>query len=173
MIPNPLHPAVVHFPIVLGVLLPISAIVALWAIRAGARPARAWVVPVVFAAAVVASAWVAIETGEAEEDRVEAVVGEARLHEHDEAAERFLVVSGLVLLVAAVGLTGGTLGSAGRLLASAGSVGVLVLGFLVGKAGGELVYRHGAAQPYVTAVPGTATPVATIRDGDDDEYEHD
>jgi hypothetical protein len=49
-------------------------------------------------------------------------------------------------------------------------VGVLVLGFLVGKAGGELVYRHGAAQPYVTAFPGTATPDATIRsrDGGDD-----
>ena len=32
MLPNPLHPAVVHFPIVLMFLLPISAGVALWAL---------------------------------------------------------------------------------------------------------------------------------------------
>ena len=46
MLPDPLHPAVVHFPIVLMVLLPFVAASALWAIRRGARPVRAWAVPV-------------------------------------------------------------------------------------------------------------------------------
>jgi len=45
MLPNPLHPAVVHFPIVLALLLPIFAIGALWTIRRGARPRRAWGIP--------------------------------------------------------------------------------------------------------------------------------
>ena len=49
MLPNPLHPAVVHFPIVFMFLLPISAGVALWAIRRGANPLKAWAVPVAFA----------------------------------------------------------------------------------------------------------------------------
>ncbi len=46
LLPNPLHPALVHFPIVLMVLLPVSAVVALWAIRRGAQPTRAWLVAV-------------------------------------------------------------------------------------------------------------------------------
>lgn len=172
MIPDPLHPAVVHFPVALAVLLPIFALGALWAIRNGVRPARAWAIPVALAAALVASAWVALETGEAEEDRVEAVVGEAVLHAHEEAGERFLVLSGLVLIVAAVGLVGGTLGSAGRLLATAGSLVVLVVGLAVGKAGGELVYRHGAAEPYVTAASTAATaPAAPARTRDDDDHD--
>jgi hypothetical protein len=36
MIPQPLHPAVVHFPIVLALLLPVVAIIALIMIRRGA-----------------------------------------------------------------------------------------------------------------------------------------
>lgn len=150
MLPDPLHPAVVHFPIVLAFLLPIFAAGALWAIRRGMEPRRAWAIPAALAVALTASGWLAVQTGEAQEDRVELVVGEVALHEHEEAAERFLVLSGLVLLVAGVGFAGGTVGSAGRLLATAGSVAVLVIGFTVGEAGGELVYRHGAAQPYVT-----------------------
>jgi uncharacterized membrane protein len=172
MIPDPLHPAVVHFPIVLAVLLPIFALGSLWAIRVGARPARAWAIPVALAAALVASAWVALETGEAEKERVEAVVEKALLHGHEEAGERFLVLSALVLIVAGVGLFGGTLGSAGRLLASAGSLGVLVVGLAVGKAGGELVYRHGAAQPYVTAASSAAAAAAALaRTHDDDDHD--
>lgn len=171
MIPDPLHPAVVHFPIVLAVLLPIFALGALWAIRRGAKPRRPWAIPVALAVALTASAWVALETGEAEEERVEGVVGEAALHEHEEAGERFLVLSGLVLVLAGAGLAGGTLGSAARLLATAGSLGVLVAGFAVGKAGGELVYRHGAAQPYVTAAGSSAAGVATPERNHEEEDE--
>lgn len=156
MLPNPLHPAVVHFPIVLVVLLPLVALGALWAIRCGASVRRAWAVPLAFAAALAASAWVAVETGEAEEDRVERVVGEAALHEHEEAAERFLVLSGALLLVAAAGLTGGPLGRAGRLLSTVGAFGLIVAGVQVGAAGGELVYEHGAADAYVQAAQDAA-----------------
>ena len=51
MLPNPLHPAVVHFPMVFAVLLPISAALAMWAIQRGTKPLRAWAVPVAFALA--------------------------------------------------------------------------------------------------------------------------
>src|SRR4051812_16149230 len=100
----PMHPLVVHFPVVLAVLLPISAIVALWAIRKGATPRKAWAVPLSVAAALALSAWVATETGEAQEDRVERVVARGALHGHEEAAERFLMLSGVLVLVAAGGL---------------------------------------------------------------------
>lgn len=144
----PLHPLVVHFPIVLAVLLPISAIAALWAVRKGATPRKAWAVPVAFAAALTLSSWVAVQTGEAQEDRVERVVARGALHGHEEAAERFLVLSGVLVVVAAVGLAGGTVGRAARLVSTAGAIGLIAAGAQVGHSGGELVYRHGAASAY-------------------------
>ena len=149
MLPQPLHPAVVHFPIAFAVLLPISAVLALWAIRRGAKPLRAWAVPLALAVALTGSGWVALETGEAQEDRIEAIVGEGPLHEHEEAAERFLLLSGILTLVAAGGMAGGVFGTASRFVASLGSVLILAAGIQVGAAGGDLVYKYGAAQAYV------------------------
>lgn len=50
--------------------------------------------PVGLATALAVSSWVAVETGEQQEDRVERVVGERPLHSHEEAAELFLLLSG-------------------------------------------------------------------------------
>ncbi len=171
MFPDPLHPAVVHFPIVLAVLLPIFALGALWAIRRGAHPRWAWAIPLALAAAMAATGWAAVETGEDQEDRVEEIVGEAPLHEHEEAGERFLLLSGLVLLVAAAGLADGTVGTAGRYLATAGSLVVLWAGIAVGDLGGELVYRHGAAAAYAdsTTGPAAAAPEQERDETHDDE----
>jgi hypothetical protein len=152
MLPSPLHPAVVHFPIVFAVLLPLAALGALWFIRKGSVPLRAWAFPLAIAVGLTGSAWVALQTGEAEEERVEAFVAEAAIHEHEEAAERFLLVAGVVTLVAGAGLLSGMFGSAARIVATAGTVAVLLAGVQVGRAGGELVYEHGAAQAYVSEV---------------------
>ena len=165
MFPEPLHPAVVHFPLVLALLLPVVAVVALWAVRLGAVPARAWAAPLAVAVALAASAWVAVRTGGAEEDRVEAVVAESVIHEHEEAAERFLVLSSVVMLLTVAGLMRGTLGSAARGLTVAGALVVAVAGVQVGAAGGELVYRHNAASVY--ASPGAALQVLDREDHDD------
>jgi uncharacterized membrane protein len=150
----PLHPLVVHFPIVLSILLPISVIAALWAIRKGSTPRRAWALPLVAAAALTASAWVAVETGESEEDRVERVVSENAIHGHEEAAERFMVLSGVLLLVAGAGLLPRTAGQAARLVTAVGALGLVAAGVQVGHSGGTLVYRHGAASAYANAAGG-------------------
>ncbi len=171
MLPEPLHPAVVHFPLVLAFLLPISALVALWTIRRGAATRRAWAVPVAFALALSASAWLALETGQSEEDRVESVVSENAIHGHEEAAERFLLFSGVTGLLVIVGLAGGTVGTAARLLATVGSFALTLAAVQVGAAGGELVYRHGAASAYVQA-PGSAPVLGEHGGGgEDDEHE--
>lgn len=160
----PLHPLVVHFPIVLAVLLPISAIVALWVIRKGTTPRRAWAVPLALAAGLSLSSFVATRTGDNEEDRVERVVAESALHGHEEAGERFLVLSAVLLLVATAGLVGGSLGQAARYLSTAGAIVLVAAAAQVGHSGGSLVYQHGAASAY--ANPGSA-PQVTER-GDDD-----
>src|SRR5512147_2392543 len=76
MLPNPLHPAVVHMPIALTILLPFFAVGALWAIRRGARPLRAWGLAVALLGALVGSGWVALWSGQRQEDTVERVVTE-------------------------------------------------------------------------------------------------
>lgn len=153
MLPDPLHPIVVHFPIVLVVLLPLFAAGALVAIRRGAAPRRAWALPLTLAAALTLSAWIAIETGEAQEERVEEVVSEVALHTHEEAAERFLVLSGVLLLIAGAGLVTGLIGSSARLVATVGAVVLIGAGIQVGGSGGDLVYKHGAANAYVSPAP--------------------
>ena len=148
MLPDPMHPAVVHFPIVLAVLAPVFAIGALWAIRRGARPARAWGVTTLVLAALAASAWVSVETGEQQEDRVERVVGERPLESHEEAAETFLLAAAGVLAISALGLARGSVGRVGRLAGAVGTVVLVGLGWNVGRSGGALVYQHGAASAY-------------------------
>jgi len=159
LIPNPLHPAVVHLPIAFAVLLPLFAVGALWFIRRGSRPRAAWGVFVAMSAALVASAWVSLQTGEQQEERVEDVVAEASIHQHEEAADLFLAVSAGVLIVALGGLAGGRIGQAGRWLSTAGTVAVLASGWNVGHSGGMLVYRDGAASAYTQSV-GTGAPGA-------------
>ena len=164
LIPNPLHPAVVHLPIAFAVMLPLFAIGALWFIRRGSRPRAAWGVFVAMSAALVASAWVSLQTGEQQEERVEDVVSEASIHQHEEAAGLFLAVSAGVLIVGVGGLVGGRIGQVGRLVATAGTVAVLASGWNVGHSGGMLVYREGAASAYAQS-GGTGASGAQEQEG--------
>ena len=144
----PMHPLVVHFPIVLAVLLPISAVLALVAIGKGTHARRAWAVPLALAASLSLGAFVATQTGDQEEDKVERIVGDDPMHAHEEAGEQFLVLSGILLLVMGAGLLPKTIGTAARLVATAGAVGLIAAAVQVGHSGGKLVYQHGAASAY-------------------------
>jgi uncharacterized membrane protein len=180
MLPNPLHPAIVHFPVVLAFLLPVFAAGAVWAIRRGARPRRAWSIPFAMAVALAASAWAAVETGEAQDERVERVVAERPLSAHAEMAEAFLAASAGLALVAAAGLVGGVTGRVARIATATGAV-VLVAGAArVGHTGGQLVYKYGAASAYTTNsadITAAGEPASPMRSadraaGDDDEHDH-
>ncbi len=162
LIPTPLHPAVVHLPMAMAVLVPVFAIVALVAVQRGGRPLRTWGVAAAMFAALSVSAWASMETGEDQEEAVEAVVPDAALDTHEDAADQFLWLSVGVLGIAAVGLLNGRVGATARVLATAGSLGLLVAGYRVGHSGGALVYTHGAASAYAT---GTGTGTGTAPDG--------
>lgn len=178
MLPHPLHPAVVHFPIVFDMLLPVVAIVAVVLIRRGARARTSWLWPVLVAAALAGSAWLAVETGQDQEDAVERVVPESTIHDHEEAGELFFQLSAISFLVFAAGLAAGRVGAGARYASVALALALVVAGYRVGGSGGELVYEHGAASAYVavTAPPGDARYMesgergeeARERDEDDD-----
>ena len=148
MLPDPLHPALVHLPLALAVLTPALALLAVLAIRVGFFPARVWVVIVLLQAAMLGSGWAAQETGEAEEERVERVVAERHIEEHEEAAERFVALAAAALLLSAAGCLSGRWGRVARFATLAAGAVVLAAGLAVGHSGGELVYRHGAAVVY-------------------------
>ncbi len=175
MLPDPLHPAIVHFPIVLTMLAPLVAGAAIYAIRRGTAPRKAWGITTAFLAALVLSAWVSTETGEQQEERVERVVSERPLESHEEAAELFLYGSAGVLLVAVAGLARNRFGAAGRVVATVGTLALIGAAWNVGHTGGSLVYEYGAASAYVSPnqqlegqTPATNEREGRRRGGDDD-----
>lgn len=146
----PLHPAIVHLPLVIAIFMPLIAIGFAWARWTGRLRPRAWLTVVAFQALLLGSGLVAMRTGEGEEERVESVVRESALHAHEELADQFVWAAGLTLV-----LTGLVLvvrrPAAVRLVVSgvvAATIVVAALGLRVGHAGGQLVYVHGAASAY-------------------------
>lgn len=145
----PLHPVMVHLPLALALLMPAIAAVGAWAILTRRAGRRAWLGIVALQLLLVAGSVVALKTGEQEEERVESVVPEAALHQHEEYAEQFAwggaLVLGLTLLV--------LVPAASRVAAVttlAGTLAVAGLALRVGHAGGQLVYVHNAGAAYVS-----------------------
>jgi uncharacterized membrane protein len=148
MIPEPLHPAIVHFPIVLAILLPLVALFALWSGRAGADASRAWRPALLLAALLTVSSWAAVQTGKLQEDKVEDRVSQEAFEEHEEAGETFLILSGVLLVVMAGGALSGGVGRGARVLGTVGALALVLAAWQTGASGGELAYQHGAAALY-------------------------
>jgi uncharacterized membrane protein len=175
----PLHPIAVHFPIVLGVILPVVALAVWWAIRKEYLQQKAWVLVVFIALAYGVSSFVAVELGEEDEDKVEKVVSEEVFEEHEEAGESIpWIASGLFL----ISLAGFLPKNSNRLRLA---LVVLSLTAIIplantGHTGGQLVYQYGAANAHLTGeykalVESGQFYVANAESGDhesDDDDDH-
>jgi uncharacterized membrane protein len=169
--PHPLHPAVVHFPLVLAVLLPFVAVVGLLVSRRASAGRGPWLAVAAMAVILSLSAWVSVETGQQQEDAVERVVPEGTIHQHEEAAEGLLLGSVLVAGLILVGLSPGRVGRGARYISVPAALVVLALAFRVGDSGGSLVYTHGAAAAYVDNGGGTNPVASPSRRDDHEEHE--
>jgi uncharacterized membrane protein len=147
------HPKVVHLPMALAVLMPLVTGGVLFAWWRGWFDRRVWVIVVLLQATLVGSGFISMNTGEAEEERVEEIVAEQYIESHEEAAEAFVWASAvvLVLMLLPMVLPEGRVRTAAALGACLGTLLVFGLGFKAGEAGGRLVYEHGAAQAYVAS----------------------
>jgi uncharacterized membrane protein len=164
------HPKLVHLPIALGLLMPLVAGGLLLAWWRHWLPPRAWAVAAVLQAALVASGALALQSGEVEEEKVERVVHEQYIEDHAKAAAAFVWVGGgvLLLMVAALGLSRRRAGAPLAVIATLGTVAVLGLGYRTGQAGGQLVYRYGAASVYTQAAGAAGAPIGADEPVDDD-----
>ncbi len=165
-----LHPVVVHFPIALAVLIPVVAIWVLFLSWRGEFSKRQWSVVCVLCLLMLGSSLVAINTGEEDEEVVERVVSEDLIEVHEEAAEQFAWGSGFLLVISLLPFFLGNEKRA-RIASSCFLVAtcvVLRLGYNVGSAGGELVYKHGAASAFV-ASDGAVAPMSLKRHEDKDD----
>ena len=166
-LPSPLHPAVVHFPIVLLLLGSVVAVAAAF-IRRWQLPGIAAVLFLLGAAGAVT----AVQTGEREGEMAgETPAIESLVDQHEEWAERTQIVAIVVALLAIGAAFMTRWPVATRALGVATAVGALVSTWCVietGHYGGQLVYRHGAGVNLAPvgasdASPGKATTKAETR----------
>ena len=164
LLPNPLHPAVVHFPIVLLLLGAACAIVAaFW---------RKHYVPAFAATLLLLGAlgtWAAVESGESDGGLLEngSPQVQSLVDEHETWAKRTLAISIVAALAAVGSVLVGRWPRMGRAVAVVAAVasGAAAYGvYETGHRGGALVYRHGAGVEVATATEAqTAAVVGTTQ----------
>ena len=169
LLPSPLHPLVVHFPVVLASFLPFLALLAMLAIVRGVAPRVAWGLVTAAAVLLFIGSFVAVWSGEREEERVEEVVDHDLIEEHEEGGERIRLLAGIAVVVFAIGIGGGGFGRIARPVGFLLSVAILIQTIRTGHNGAELVYRHGAASAFVEGQPGAVpAPASTVEDSGED-----
>jgi len=165
----PLHPLIVHLPLVLAVLLPPLIALILWSEWRRHATTSLWRVALLGGALLSATAFLSVRTGEGEKERVETVVPEAAMERHEERAEVFQWAT-LVPLAVLIGVavtkrqSWRRYAGMGALLASLLTAG-LAIG--VGESGGRLVYQHNAASAY-----GSTDARGIARSHNDEEVDH-
>jgi uncharacterized membrane protein len=155
----PLHPVIVHLPLAGAFVMPALALGFSWALWKGRIQPRTWSAIVVIQALLFGAGLVAVNTGEREEDRVERVVPEAALEQHEELAGQFLWATGGTLLLAGL-VPVFRSRQISRSLSIATVVGTLCVAasaIRVGHAGARLVYEHNAGAAYSAPAPHPAT----------------
>jgi uncharacterized membrane protein len=166
-----MHPKLVHIPVALAVLMPLLSSGLLLAWFRGWFPRRTWVIAAALQGVLAVTAFAALKSGEVDEEIVENVVSEDAIHEHEEYAEKFLIVGIVVFLLSAAALfiprEGIALSVAG--VTVIGTLVVFWLAYETGEHGGKLVYELGAANAHILENAGTIPQPGSGRDDDDDD----
>jgi hypothetical protein len=146
----------------LAFILPALSAGFAWAIWKRQLRPKAWLAIVLMLAVLLGAGLVALNTGHAEEERVEGTVPASAIATHEALAEQFLWITGITLAISAVVLLLRR-PLPMRVLSAATVLGTFLIAgaaLRVGHAGGELVYVHNAAAAYAS----TNTPSQQVAD---------
>lgn len=164
----PIHPAIVHVPLGVAMVLPFVALAVTLAVWRKRWPREALALVAGLQLVVAAGGFTAMWLGHADEKQAALTAPHAAIHEHEEAGEAFVWVAVGVLAVAIAALfVPQRLAPALAALTTAGTLAVAALGVNAGEKGGALVFHHGAAVHAVPLPPGATVPAAGA-DHDDD-----
>ena len=145
----PFHPMIVHFPLALTFILPVLILVFAYMIKFHKMAPHAWLIIVGMQLMVTITGYVALDSGEADEERVAKVIGKDLIHKHEEAAEIFV---GSTVLILAISITAlfirKEIQFPLKLSIAVLSLVSCFLAYRTGTLGGELVYVHGAGQAF-------------------------
>lgn len=145
----PLHPMLVHLPIVLTIILPFLALFISIAISRETLTRLSWFFVVFLALINVSTTYVAAEFGERDEKIVESVVTKHVIHEHEEQAELALYANAGM---AAFAFLAWMLPASVKLLFAFLAFAPIYLIGVAGHSGAELVYKYNAGQAHVIAL---------------------
>lgn len=145
----PLHPLIVHVPLVLAGLTPIIAAYLAWQTWRGRDTRRGWLVAIALQVVIVAGAVIAIDTGGDEAGVVHTVVPREAIRDHAGSARWFEYASGatLALLAASAVLRDRRAAIAGG-AATVVALATLAIGIRTGHLGGKIVFEHDAPSAY-------------------------
>jgi uncharacterized membrane protein len=163
---------IVHLPLAMAMLaVPATALLAWFVWRKKAARGLAGLVGALLLG-LAASAFVAVETGENDEEVVEKVVPEAALETHEHRAERFLwgamTLAGLGIATF-ISVRANRFAPALATVLVLGAGGVAWLAIDTGDSGGELVFVHGAADAWRGAATPNANPDSAPKAADHDD----
>jgi uncharacterized membrane protein len=156
MVPDPLHPAVVHFPIVLLLLGAPLAVVAVF-VRRWNLPVLAAVVLALGASGAVVATWTGGQAAELAGEL--AGGGEQVLDQHEEWGERARKAGIVAALLAVASAALFRKPVAARAVGAAAALAAVAAAFSVAQAGhygGQVVYKHGVGVN--TAAAGESPP---------------
>ena len=147
----PLHPLIVHIPLVLAGLVPFVAGFLAWQTGRGRGSRWAWAVALALEAAIVIGVLIAIDSGGDEAGVVRSVVPRDAIHEHADAAHWFeyATFATLALLIAATFLRDKLSAILGW-IATAVALVTVAIGIRVGHLGGKVVFEYDAPAAYKT-----------------------
>ncbi len=159
----------------LGSLLPVLAIGLWWAIKKWQWTPKVWALVSAVALIYTLSAVVAVQLGEADEEKVEKVISEKVIEEHEEAGELIPWFAGTLFLVSLGGFTVKYSKRARVVLMVLSLLAVVPL-INAGHTGGGLVYKHGASVAHLPPDHKAAIQSGTIlelHDKGEHEDDHD